>query len=549
MLRCGVKLTHDGGVAIFEEHRLLACYEREKWGEAPRHSEVDSMSFVEDVLEAEGVEAGTIGEFVIDGWYEGGQPLRRRDRFGQELLLRVNTYGSERDLYPETRIFKTDGLPQGKTEYASTSHVIGHIAASYSTSPFANRGEQAYVVVWDGGTTPRLYHVRPGQKRARFVGAGKIAGNLYNVLPLYSEPFRVDDDQIARREINLHDLSVPGKVMALCAYGSEESEYAQVLKDVLYEQQGPMDWAGSFQLSEEVIRRLREPASVVDALAALDHIVGSEYIQDVVTLISNDDPATNGVNLCVAGGAGLNVRWNSKLRAADIVSEVWVPPFPNDSGMAIGAVIARLWDHHGASPIDWRFDLGPHLGRGPKSLGWSNRLASPEDLGHLIHQTKTPIVVLDGRAELGPRALGKRSIFAPATSDARELLNCMKGREWYRPVAPICLEDQAARVFDPGIPDPYMLFNHVVRDSWRDIVPGVVHVDGTARLQTVSAEEGGTVWQILNSYYEASGVPVLCNTSANRPGRGFFSSVESALDWGRTRFVWAEGTLYERSWS
>jgi carbamoyltransferase len=156
-------------------------------------------------------------------------------------------------------------------------------------------------------------------------------------------------------------------------------------------------------------------------------------------------------------------------------------------------------------------------------------------------------VVLDGRAELGPRALGSRSIIAPATSPKmKDRLNEVKDREPYRPVAPICLEEAAPGVFTPGTPDPYMLFDHEVRPEWRARIPAIVHLDGTARLQTVGRGDGA-VRRLLESYFEASGIPVLCNTSANLKGSGFFPDVASALAWGRVDLVWSEGTLYRRN--
>jgi carbamoyltransferase len=127
----------------------------------------------------------------------------------------------------------------------------------------------------------------------------------------------------------------------------------------------------------------------------------------------------------------------------------------------------------------------------------------------------------------------------------KDLLNEVKQRESYRPVAPICLEEEAPRVFAPGTPDPYMLFEHVVRDGWRDRIPAVVHLDGTARLQTVGPDDG-VLRDILRAYHEASGIPVLCNTSANRTGRGFFPDLASAMAWGRIHRLWSDNILYTR---
>jgi carbamoyltransferase len=175
-------------------------------------------------------------------------------------------------------------------------------------------------------------------------------------------------------------------------------------------------------------------------------------------------------------------------------------------------------------------------------LGWQRKQCSVDELAALLADGK-PVVVLSGRAEIGPRALGHRSIMASPTSPAmKETLNEIKGRESYRPVAPMCLEEHAATIFDPGCPDPYMLFDHKVREEWVDKIPAVLHLDGTARLQTVTEES--LPYKIVNAFYKLTGIPVLCNTSANMSGKGFFPDVASALRWAKIDHVWSEGFLY-----
>jgi carbamoyltransferase len=157
-------------------------------------------------------------------------------------------------------------------------------------------------------------------------------------------------------------------------------------------------------------------------------------------------------------------------------------------------------------------------------------------------------VVLNGRAELGPRALGGRSILAaPVDAAMKDRLNDIKRREPFRPVAPICLEEHAPEIFSPGTPDPYMLFEHDVRPAWVARIPAVLHLDGTARLQTVSPAQDPDLTEILRAYHEVSGVPVLCNTSANFNGSGFFPDVATAIGWDKVDMVWEEGTLYRRA--
>ena len=251
-------------------------------------------------------------------------------------------------------------------------------------------------------------------------------------------------------------------------------------------------------------------------------------------------------NLCFVGGCALNVKWNSALRAHPTFRDVWVPPFANDTGSAFGVASLHVMRASGKGPVRWHSRLGPALLPldGNARSGWGARPCTPEQLGLWLHDTGRAVVLLDGRAEVGPRALGGRSIIAPAVSPGmKDYLNQVKMRESYRPVAPICLEEAARGIFDPGTPDPYMLFDHVVRSAWVDRIPAVVHLDGTARLQTIGPYD--TVLRaVLQAYQGVSGIPVLCNTSANFNGSGFFPDVTSAMNWGRIPAVWSEGMLY-----
>ncbi|MEU0240450.1 carbamoyltransferase C-terminal domain-containing protein [Nocardiopsis sp. NPDC006198] len=159
------------------------------------------------------------------------------------------------------------------------------------------------------------------------------------------------------------------------------------------------------------------------------------------------------------------------------------------------------------------------------------------------HRDRRPAGGHRGRAETGPRALGNRSILAPATSASmKDRLHEIKDRAPYRPVAPLSLSSRAAEVVTPGCDDRYMLFEHRVRPEWRDRVPAVVHLDGTARLQTIDERSGSaSARRILAVYEHFGGIPILRNTSANLNDRGFFPDVASAAEWGRTRYIWSDG--------
>src|SRR5690606_13171995 len=138
----------------------------------------------------------------------------------------------------------------------------------------------------------------------------------------------------------------------------------------------------------------------------------------------------------------------------------------------------------------------------------------------------------DGRSEYGPRALGQRSLLAnPADRSNQERLNAVKGREQFRPLAPMVRAERAVEVFARGpLPSPYMLFVHEVREEWRERIPAVAHVDGTARIQTVDADMLPRVAALLEAFEARTGLPVLLNTSLNTAGRPMVDDPRDALE-------------------
>jgi carbamoyltransferase len=136
-----------------------------------------------------------------------------------------------------------------------------------------------------------------------------------------------------------------------------------------------------------------------------------------------------------------------------------------------------------------------------------------------------------GRSEYGPRALGHRSLLAhPGRHANLARLNDIKGREQFRPIAPLVLAERAADLFDGPLPSPYMLFVHAVAHAWRERIPAVVHVDGTARIQTVDAADEPLLAALLTAFEARTGLPVLVNTSLNTAGRPMVDSPGDALE-------------------
>jgi carbamoyltransferase len=398
------------------------------------------------------------------------------------------------------------------------------------------------VLVWDGGSHPAVYEIvaDPPSVQLRSV-LFALKGKAYPVLAMHLEPFRDLADGADAAQRRRLELTVPGRVMALAGTGGVRTDLLDAVRGAweMASRAGELDRYPCPPFQRLVQDARRVGASDADLFATFEWSLGGELVRGLRNL------ARRSRGLCLAGGSALNIKWNARIRAIAGFDEVWVPPFTNDSGSAIGAACAEYAVRTGHAALDWDVYRGPALIPSRDRPDARQRPVSVPELAGLLANEGEPIVVLQGPAELGPRALGNRSIIAPATdADMRARLNTMKEREDYRPVSPVCLEEHASQVFDPGCPDPYMLYEHRVRDDWIRRVPAVVHIDGSARLQTVRAAQHPWLAALLEEYRKLTGIPLLCNTSANLPGRGFFPDVESALRWGRARYVWSDGILY-----
>lgn len=241
--------------------------------------------------------------------------------------------------------------------------------------------------------------------------------------------------------------------------------------------------------------------------------------------------------LTMAGGVALNCVANSRIADEGPFERIWVQPAAGDAGTALGAamhVAQSLGDRVRPMP-------GADLGR-----GWSDeelerwlvsarlRYERPADLADAVGEVIAGdgvVAWFQGRSEYGPRALGHRSLLASATRAANtERLNEVKGREQFRPVAPMVLAERAPELFEGPMPSPYMLFTHRVRPEWRERIPAALHVDGSARIQTVDRATEPLVAAMLESVERRTGVPVVINTSLNTAGRPMVDDPRDALE-------------------
>nr|WP_272919343.1 carbamoyltransferase C-terminal domain-containing protein [Amycolatopsis rubida] len=243
--------------------------------------------------------------------------------------------------------------------------------------------------------------------------------------------------------------------------------------------------------------------------------------------------------LCVGGGVAANCVAVGKIVESGLFDEVHVPPAPGDSGTAIGAAAAAHLTRFGTLPsaVSDRCYLGPAypdlvLPESPRPGLFAHRPASAASF--LARQLADGRIagVFNGRLEAGPRALGNRSMLAsPLLPDVVDRLNAtVKFREPFRPFAPIVLAGAARDYFTLPQPAPYMSVASGVTELARGKIPAVVHANGTARVQTVTAAQNPFLAEVLTEFEALTGVPVLINTSLNIKGKPICGTPAMALD-------------------
>ena len=404
-------------------------------------------------------------------------------------------------------------------------HHLCHAASAFLVSPF----ERAAILTMDG----------TGEATTTMTAVG--AGTDIRPLARTKIPHSLGQFYSAVTNFLGFDMFAGDewKVMGLAAYG--EPRYRAFFERVL-SPFGPDSFrvdvklldhhlAKRYVFSDEAKRALGAPREPGSEITQRDKDVASSaqlvLEETVLRLLRTLHQRTGETDLCLAGGAAFNSVMNGRIIRESPFERVYVQPVAGDAGCSLGAA---LQTHHGLLGRP-RGAVMDHVYFGPSysseacaaALGDaglpSERLADDDLFARLAALIADGGIVgwFQGRAEFGPRALGNRSFIAdPRRSDMRELLNeKVKLREWFRPLAPSLLEEASAGVFGQGHRDPFMVTVHPVLPEQHAKIPAVVHVDGTARPQTVSEQTNPRYWRLIRAFEALTGVPMLLNTSFN----------------------------------
>jgi carbamoyltransferase len=400
-------------------------------------------------------------------------------------------------------------------------HHVAHAASAYLAAPHRSSA----VLVLDGRG-----------ERASYLAGHAVDGRL-EVLAVQELPHSLGLlYEEATEHLGFQRSSDEYKVMALAAYG--RPVHLPLFRKKVRTLSGGgfqvdrIDWAGL----APAVRPGNGEAWGPDQ-ADLAASVQARLEEVLLELSRWLHAATGEAALTMAGGVALNCVANGRIAAEGPFDNVWVQPASGDSGTALGAAL-YLARESGDSiqPM-----ATAALGRGFAESELKRALEvarvpfeRPDDLAEAVAQVLADdgvVAWFQGRSEFGPRALGHRSLLAnPARAENLSRLNDVKGREQFRPVAPMVLRERASEIFDGRLPSPYMLFTHRVEPGWRERIPAVVHVDGSARIQTVDRSEEPLVARLLDAFQARTGLPVVVNTSLNTAGRPMVDDPRDALE-------------------
>jgi carbamoyltransferase len=332
-----------------------------------------------------------------------------------------------------------------------------------------------------------------------------------------------------------------GKVMGLAPFGDPDALGLPELEVRGHEVHIPDGWMKVFGQRERYRFFTDRSGDFVDCanLAAAGQRAFETALLRLVAWLHGQ---TGAENLVFAGGTALNCSANGRILRESAFRDVFIPPSPHDGGTAVGCALYGLEVCMGQpTGFRWTNDfLGPQpdevqVDAAVRDLPDDLVAGRPDDLvAAMVDLLAAGRVVglHQGRSESGPRALGNRSIIGdPRRPDMRDYINFeVKGREWFRPLAPLVLVEHAERIFEVDRPAPFMQYAADVRPDYRAQLPGITHVDGTARLQTVESVHTPFLYALLTAWHARTGTPVLINTSLNGPGDPLTETPEQSIE-------------------
>ena len=514
---------HDGGASLIVDGKLLFSVEEEKLI-CKRHAyDTLPLESIKACLNYGNITMDDIDKVVI-GWdYE-----KLYEMLGEKFISKEEM----------SKALFNDEKYADKIEYLT--HHQAHAYSAFIPSNY----DKALVLIVDGqgeymGTSVYLadrnsknlkllmetpvslgYFYTGITKQIGFKGGeeGKTMG-----LASYGEPTYVEE---LRKLINLDENGNVNCAFHIDKVGKDEEKaslekWKELLSNIIPKRNGKIT-----EVTEDILPYAN--------LAKSSQVILEEIM---CGLIKKYVKETGVRDVCIAGGVGLNCPTSSAVENMDEVSSVFVQPAANDGGISLGAAIKGSIDLGDDVKIEMIPYLGPEYSNKEiekalkeKDYNYDEFDNIEEVIARLLAEGKI-VANYQGRLELGPRALGNRSLLAsPEKYEMLVRMNELKGREVWRPLAPAVMYDKQETVFDSDIFSPHMTKNFKVLNEMKDRLQAITHVDGTARIQSVTKEYNELFYNIINEFYKLTGIPVVINTSFNVKGEPIVCTPQEAID-------------------
>jgi len=534
----GTGLSHDGSACLLKDGRIKVAIEKERLTRY-KHDGFNDTTAIQYCLEAEGIGLSDVSLIVQNanfGMFEYGSEWYRGARLitndmplvtiSHHLAHAYSAFGPSR--FDDAAVLVIDGCGSGLDECVDIQ----------DTTVIPERPEGELASLWFEKDS--YYNVKGSDVRALYKDFSPMGVSLKGY-PLHPVTTRHSIGGLYAAVSNyiFRGMDDSGKLMGLAPYGRPNMfEFdAFELRDgrafVLY------DW----------MKQFRSPARSDDAIkkhfqhyADLAYWIQRQVEDAVLYIVRSRYDLYPSRNLCYAGGVALNAVANARILKESPFENVYFQPAAGDNGLAIGcayygwlAVLQReRIIHDGSTCFGRTYESSEVEEALTKQAGGAVRVAQPADyVAQTVTQLMDGKVVgwFQGGSEFGPRALGNRSILAdPRIPTMREYINAeVKFREDFRPFAPSVLREDVGLYFECDCDSPYMLCVARVRPEWRERIPSVVHLDHTARIQTVTEELNPLYYRLLCEFKRRTGLGILLNTSFNRRRMPIVENPEDAI--------------------
>jgi carbamoyltransferase len=544
MVILGINAYHaNAAAAIVVDGRLIAAVEEERLNRVKYAAGLPSRA-IQFCLDRAGVKLTEVDHIAVprDPWARLGTKLRFAVRMPKFALDRVRVMrrfaGIREDLAAAFQI-APDAI---RGQFHRIEHHTAHLASTFFVSPFDRAAVLSADGLGDFASSMSAVGEGPKMRVLGEVAFPHSLGMYYTALTQYVGFWKFGDEY---------------KVMGLAAYGQPEflEEFRRIvwsdgplsfrlgLEYFTHQSQGAdMTWRDATStpvlgrlFSNHLEQRLGPARKTDEPLAQRHYNLAASMqaaLEEVLVAYWNGLAKQSGHKaLCLAGGVAFNCVANGRIFDTTPFEQVFVQPAAGDAGLSVGAAFAV---HHQILGRPREFVM-EHAYWGPQfspaeiravvdGVGSADEVEIAQlDEAELVHATARHIgdgkIVgwFQGAAEWGPRALGNRSILAdPRRPEMKDILNQrIKHRESFRPFAPSIAEEATGEFFEKTHPSPFMTFAYPVRAEKRSVIPAPTHVDGTARLQTVSRTSNPLYWKLLHAVGDLTGVPVVLNTSFN----------------------------------